>query len=178
MLQRASRFWAKVELILAAALAAAISGLILLNVVTRAVGAAIYWVDEAAIYAMVWMTFLAGSAALHHRSAVAVTVLPEMAPRLARLCARLADVAVLVFALLLLWVTWRWFMPLEFARAGFDPRTFQGTTFNFIYAEPTTTIGIPKVWVWLVMPIFSAGCTLHAVANLLRPLPDSQERPA
>jgi TRAP-type C4-dicarboxylate transport system permease small subunit len=178
MLRRLSEIWARVEVTVAAALAAAISGLILLNVVTRAMGAAIYWVDEAAIYAMVWMTFLAASAALHYRTAVAVTVVPEVAPRLAPALARAVDVAVLVFAGLMLWVCWRWFMPLELARAGFDVKTFQGATFNFIYAEPTTTLGISKVWVWLIMPLFAIGATLHAAANLASPLPVRREEPA
>ena len=178
MLRRLSELWARVEVTVAAALAAAISGLILLNVLTRAMGAAIYWVDEAAIYAMVWMTFLAASAALHNATAVAVTVVPELAPRLAPILARGVDVAVLVFAGLMLWVCWRWFMPLELARAGFDTARFQGDTFNFIYAEPTNTIGIPKVWVWLAMPVFSLGATLHAAANLAAPLPERREEPA
>ena len=39
--------------------------------------------------------------------------------------------------------------------------------FNFIYAEPTTTLGIPKYWVWMVMWAFALGATLHSVANLL-----------
>jgi hypothetical protein len=67
MLHKASALWARIELSAAAILAAAITLLILLNVVTRAFGQAIYWVDEAAIYTMAWMTFLAGSAAVHLR---------------------------------------------------------------------------------------------------------------
>lgn len=178
MLRRASELWARIEVTVAAALAAAISGLILLNVVTRAAGAAIYWVDEAAIYAMVWMTFLAASAALHYRTAVAVTIVPELAPRVGPALARAVDAVVLVFAALMLWLCWRWFMPLELARAGFDTAAFQGATFNFIYAEPTSTIGLPKVWVWLIMPVFSLGALLHAAANLAAPLPDRREDPA
>lgn len=170
MLQRASHFWARVEIACAAALTAAVTGLILLNVVTRAAGNAIYWVDEAAIYAMVWMTFLAGSAAIHYRSAVSVTVVPELAgERTRRLLERMVDAVTFVFACLLVWVCLRWFMPLDLARAGWDVKTFQGATFNFIYAEPTNTLGIRKVWVWLVMVLFAAGTLLHATANLFTP---------
>ena len=39
-------------------LAAALVLLILLNIVTRAADAALFWVDELSIYAMVWMALL------------------------------------------------------------------------------------------------------------------------
>ena len=55
------------EIRLAALMAVGVTLLILLNIVTRYFGAALYWVDELAIYAMVWMTFLEASAALHHQ---------------------------------------------------------------------------------------------------------------
>lgn len=172
MLYRLSSAWARIEIGLAAVMAASVTGLILLNVVTRAAGNAIYWVDEAAIYAMVWMTFLAASAALHFRSSVAVTVVGELSgAAVKRFLGRLVDVAVLAFALAMVWVCWQWFMPHELARAGWDIKAFQGNTFNFIYAEPTNTIGLPKVWVWLVMPVFALGATLHATANLFHPAP-------
>lgn len=170
MLYRASQAWAQVEIFFAAAFAASVTGLILLNVVTRAAGNAIYWVDEAAIYAMVWMTFLAASAALHYRSAIAVTVLQEFIPSQARgWLNRFVDVIVFIFACLLVWVCLRWFMPAQLAQAGWDVKAFQGATFNFIYAEPTNTLGFKKVWVWLVVPVFTFGAFLHAIANLFHP---------
>ena len=48
-------------------MAVGVTLLILLNIVARYFGAALYWVDELAIYAMVWMTFLGASAALHYQ---------------------------------------------------------------------------------------------------------------
>lgn len=153
---------------LAAALAVGITLLVLLNVVTRAFSVAIYWVDEAAIYAMAWMTFLAASAAVHHGQSVAVTILTDnVKGRAAVLVRRAIDAVVLAFAILMVWLCWRWFMPLDLARAGFDTQAFQAAHFNFIYAEPTSTIGIRKVWVWLIMWIFSLGLLLHALANVL-----------
>lgn len=170
MLYRASQFWARIELFLAAALAASVTGLILLNVITRAAGNAIYWVDEAAIYAMVWMTFLAASAAIHHRSAISVTIINEVLPEHSRRwLTRLVDLVLFVFACLMVWICLRWFMPLQLMEAGWDVKAFQGKTFNFIYAEPTNTIGVKKVWIWLVMPLFTLGALLHATANLLHP---------
>lgn len=178
MLYQASKIWARVEIFCAATLAAAVSGLILLNVITRAMGNSIYWVDEAAIYAMVWMCFLAASAAVHHRSAVAVTLLPELAgPRIRGWLGRFTDLTVFVFAALLIWICWRWFMPLELARQGFDIKAFQGATFNFVYAEPTNTLGIKKVWIWLVVPLFAFGALLHATANLFHPAPAKEDTP-
>lgn len=153
----------------AACLAVAITVLVLLNVITRAFNSAIFWVDEAAIYAMAWMTFLAASAAVHFGHSVAVTILSDaLPPRAARMVQVFVNLVVLVFALLMLWFCWRWFLPVEIIRAGFDTMVFQGETFNFIYAEPTLTLGIPKVWVWLVMWLFAGGMTLHALANLTR----------
>lgn len=170
MLYQASRIWARIEIVCAAGLAATVTGLILFNVVTRAAGNAIYWVDEAAIYAMVWMTFLAASAALHYRSSVAVTVMAELAsPGVRRIMNRAVDLVTFVFACLMIWVCLRWFMPFELAGAGWDAKAFQGATFNFIYAEPTNTLGIRKVWVWLVMVLFTFGTFLHSTANLLSP---------
>ena len=172
MLQRISAAWARVELALAAMLAVGVTLLILLNVATRNAGAAIYWVDEAAIYTMVWMTFLGASAAIQSRQQVAITILTDALPAPARrLAGKLVDVAVFVFACAMLWFCWRWYLPLEIARAGFDARAFQGATFNFIYAEPTSTIGIPKWLVWLVMPLFSLGLFVHATAHLLDTAP-------
>ncbi|KRS15555.1 TRAP transporter small permease [Roseovarius indicus] len=168
MIGRISAVWARLELTLAAFLAVSITLLILLNVVTRSMGAALYWVDELAIYAMAWMTFLGASAALHHGQTVVVTALTDpLPPAMAKIAAKLVDVIVLAFALFMLWFCWRWYAPLELAKFGFDIEAFQGATFNFIYAEPTTTLGIPKFWIWMVMWIFALGATLHGIANLI-----------
>jgi hypothetical protein len=67
----------------------------------------------------------------------------------------------------MVWFCWRWFNPWALAQNGFDVMAFQGATFNFIYAEPTSTLGVPKWLIWMVMPIFSGGVLLHATAHLL-----------
>ena len=168
MLMRVSAFWARMELGLAACLAASVTLLILLNVVTRSLGTALFWVDELAIYAMAWMTFLGASAAIHFGNSVAITIVTDALPQSARrVAAVVVDVIVLIFAVLMLWFCWRWFGPLKLAQHGFDTAAFQGATFNFIYAEPTTTLGIKKAWVWSVMWLFAFGATLHGLANLI-----------
>ncbi len=169
MLFRLSAVWARVELWAAAALAVCVTLLVLLNVVTRTAGHAIFWVDELAIYAMAWMTFLGASAALHHRSSVAVTLIPDaVSERAKTLLLKAVDLIVFATSLLLLWFCWRWFLPLDLVAAGFDMVVFQGTTFNFIYAEPTTTLGLPKYLFWLVMWLFALGATLHSASHLFR----------
>ena len=82
---------------------------------------------------------------------------------------RLVDLIVLCFALLMIWFCWLWFAPYMLLRNAFDVGAFQSATFNFIYSEPTTTLSIRKVWVWMVVWLFSLGATLHSVANLFRP---------
>lgn len=168
MLYRVSAVWARVELLGAAVLAACVTLLILLNVATRNIGQALFWVDELAIYAMVWMTFLGASAALHHRNSVSITLISDAVSPFARsMICRFVDLIVFVFSLAMLWFCWRWFLPLDLAQAGFDRMTFQSITFNFIYAEPTLTLGLPKYLFWLVMWLFAIGATLHSLAHLL-----------
>jgi len=179
MRMRLAAGWARVEIGVAAALAASVTLLILLNIVTRSLGAAIFWVDELAIYAMAWMTFLGASAALHYGHAVAITVLTDaLKPPARAIVTKVADVVIFVFALFMLWLCWRWFNPLGLAEQGFDLKAFQGATFNFIYAEPTSTLGVKKVWVWSVMWLFAIGETLHASANLIAGRPPVEDRGA
>ncbi|KIC45624.1 C4-dicarboxylate ABC transporter permease [Ruegeria sp. ANG-S4] len=167
MLYRISVFWARIELWAAGLLALVVTVLILLNVVTRTAGNALFWVDELAIYAMVWMTFLGASAALHHRSAVSITVLRDAVSAPAKqVIDKCVDVIVFAFAVAMLWYCWRWFLPLDIAQSGFDTAVFQGQTFNFIYAEPTLTLGMPKYVFWLVMWLFALGATLHSAMHL------------
>lgn len=173
MMGRISATLARVELALAAVMAIAITLLILLNVVTRNLGAALFWVDELAIYSMAWMTFLGASAGMHYGHVVAVTVLTDsLPPAAAAFIVKLADLIVVIFALLMVWFCWKWFAPLDLIRHGLDIEAFQATTFNFIYAEPTSTLGIEKFWVWSVMGLFSLGVTIHSIANLLSPSAD------
>jgi TRAP-type C4-dicarboxylate transport system permease small subunit len=166
--ERASAAVARAEASLAAFLILATCGLILLNIATRSMGDALYWVDEAAIYCMVWSAFLGASVTIRNRSAVAIDLLKDaLGPSTSRALAALVQGAILVFGLWLLVLAWRWYDPLTMARLGFDVRAFSGETFNFIYREPTLTIGWPKWPIWLIMPLFGAAVSLHALANLL-----------
>ena len=167
-LTRASKILAKAELTAAGILSVAVTALILLNVITRTLGESLFWVDEAAISAMVWMAFLGASASLHYGTSVSVTLLPDaLSTGIAKVLGKLVDIAVLVFACIFLWLTFKWFDPIGLAKADFSFQKFSASTYNFIYSEMTTTLGIPKFWLWLVMPVFAINSTIHSLANVL-----------
>ncbi|UYV18262.1 TRAP transporter small permease subunit [Halomonas qaidamensis] len=171
MLQRFSSRLARCEEIAAAALAAAVTCFILTNIAFRALGSPLYWISELAIYSMIWMTFLIAGAVFKRRQGIAVTLLSDLLPQTGRkLIGLWVDAIVLLFALLLVWLCWRWYQPLELAQAGFDTRAFQGHTFNFIYAENTSTLGVKKFWAWLIVPWFALSLSLHGWANLIQSL--------
>ncbi len=148
-------------------LVATVFFLIVLNVLTRALNVALFWVDELAIYAMIWMALVGASVLIHERKHVGVTLLAGSLPQVFRhRIELLANTLVLVFAASLLAMSVIWYDPLELAKAGFDVDTYTNSTFNFIYKEPTNTLGIRKFWIWLAVPVAAMTMTLHAFANL------------
>ena len=151
-----------------AALAAAITLLILLNIITRANHVALFWVDELAIYAMVWMALVGASAMVRERAGIAANlVVNGLGEAAGRVCRRAVDGLIFGFSISLILLCWRWYDLPGLIAAGFDLQRFSAQTFNFIYEEPTTTLGIPKYLVWLVVPLISVTFTLHSTANLL-----------
>ncbi len=167
MLNTLSDKVARVEIVMAALLAGAVTCLILLNIATRSLGMAIYWVDELAIYAMVWTTFLATSVVLKQRQVVAVTLLVDLLGERSRAWLQcFSDLMILAFAAGLLVLCWRWLDPATLTSFNFDIKAFQGDTFNFVYSEKTNTLGIKKIWPWLILPLFSISLSLHALNNL------------
>jgi TRAP-type C4-dicarboxylate transport system permease small subunit len=149
-------------------LAALLVVLILLNIITRAAGSALFWGDELAIYTMIWMTLIGASAMVRMRAGVAVTLVTDVFPSdIRRVIFRIADAVLLVFAVALLILCWQWYDPIALIQSGFDLDTFAEATFKFVYAEPTSTLGLRKFWVWLAVPLMAAAMTIHAVANLL-----------
>jgi TRAP-type C4-dicarboxylate transport system permease small subunit len=172
-LSRASDSVLKVEKFVITVLVAALLLLILLNIVTRAAGAAIFWVDELAIYTMIWMALIGASAMVRLRAGVAVTLVTDLLPHvLQRAIARFVDALMLVFALALLILSWLWYEPIALVQSGFDFDAFAQATFKFIYSEPTNTIGIRKFWIWLAVPLMTVNMSIHALANLIEGPPD------
>ena len=170
-IQKLSGAVLNVEKVVMTFLAAAVTGLILLNVVTRSVDYALYWVDELAIYAMIWMVMIGASMIVRLRKGIAVTILDEfLKPTQREITGLVVDFCVLLFAATLIWLNILWYDPLTLIAVGFDLEAFSQVGFNFIYEEPTNTLGIAKFWVWLIMPIMALTMTLHAGANFLERL--------
>jgi TRAP-type C4-dicarboxylate transport system permease small subunit len=148
-----------------------LTGLILVNVVTRYTGMPIYWIDESAIYSVVWLTFIGASAMTRLRLDFAVTMLTERLPARAQRLAKVMSTSIVVaFALALLTMCWLWMEPLGIIRAGFDAREFAGQSFNFLYLERTQTLNWPTWVLYSIMPIFAASMTMHGLANLVEDL--------
>ncbi|MBS7780808.1 TRAP transporter small permease [Acidovorax sp. CCYZU-2555] len=145
--------------------------LILINVVTRYGGMPLYWIDEASVYAVVWLTFVGASAMTRLRLDFAVTMVTDkLGPRKAQIAKVIATSGVLFFALALLAMCWIWMDPVGIIRKGFDAKEYAAESFNFLYTERTQTLEWP-VWVLqLIMPIFAVCMSLHALANLLEDL--------
>lgn len=148
-----------------------LTALILINVATRYSGMPIYWIDEAAVYTVVWLTFVGASAMTRLRLDFAVTMVTEkLGPRKAQIAKVIATGGVLFFALALFAMCWIWMDPVGIASKGFDAKEYAAESFNFLYTEHTQTLEWP-VWVLqLIMPIFALCMSLHALANLLEDL--------
>lgn len=160
-----------VERVAITALMFLLAGLVLLNVVTRYAGRPIYWVDEACVYAIVWLTFIGASTMTRMRLDFAVGMVTErFSPHGQALARRMATLTVVIFALLLGWMCVLWLDPVGIASAGFDARKFAGTSFNFIYTERTQTLGWPNWVFYLIMPWFAACLLIHSLANLIEDL--------
>ena len=148
-----------------------LTGLILLNVVTRYTGIPLYWVDESAIYSVVFLSFIGASAMTRLRLDFAVTMLTErFSARGVRIAKVMATSVVLLFGLALLWLCVLWLDPVGMARAGFDARELAARTFNFIYTERTQTLNWPVWALYLIMPVFALSMVVHSAANLLEDL--------
>lgn len=161
----------QVERLLLMGLLAWLLLLILLNVVTRYAGVPLYWVDEAAVYSVVWLTFVGASAMTRLRMDFAVTLLTDkLGPRGARFVRCAATLCVLGFGLALVAMCWAWMDPVGIARHGFDAREYAAQSFNFLYTERTQTLNWPTWVVQLILPLFAVTFSLHALANLLEDL--------
>jgi len=145
--------------------------LVLLNVVTRYGGFPLYWVDEASVYCVVWLTFIGASAMTRLRLDFAVTLLTDkLGTRAAHIAKASASGGVLLLGLALLAMCWLWMDPAGIVRHGFDAKEFAAESFNFLYTERTQTLDWPTWLVQLILPIFSLTLSVHALANLLEDL--------
>ena len=148
-----------------------LTALILVNVVTRYSHFPIYWIDESAVYSVVWLTFIGASAMTRLRLDFAVTMMTErFSVQNQKICKVISTGMVVVFGIGLLVTCFLWMDPIGLARAGFDVRKFAGETFNFLYSERTQTLNWPTWVLYLTLPIFAVSISLHGIANLLEDL--------
>lgn len=157
----------RAELFMLGTLMFVLFALVMGNVALRMAGRPVIWLDEAAVITMIWVALIGASLGLAQRRHMAITLLPDMLPR--RMAARLGMVAnllLLVFFTIFAVILWRWFDPITYLLAE-SPRAFARQTFNFLYDEPTMTLGIRKFWFWLVLPLFCATGLLHMTAQVL-----------
>ena len=179
---RAGRPWAnavtavsqrvmQVEKVVAGLLMLVLLVIILTNVTTRFLRIPIYWVDEAAVFTMIWLGFIGASVMTRLRIDFAVTLVADQmsARNVARLKA-VASALSFAFGIGLLVLCWNWMDPPGIAAAGFDAKAYAGKTFNFLYTERTQTLEWPTWVVYLVLPLFALTMTLHLAANLLEDL--------
>jgi TRAP-type C4-dicarboxylate transport system permease small subunit len=148
-----------------------LTALILVNVVTRYSHFPIYWIDESAVYSVVWLTFVGASAMTRLRLDFAVTMMTErFSARNQKIFKVIATSMVVVFGIGLIITCLLWMDPVGLARAGFDAKKFAGQTFNFLYTERTQTLNWPTWVLYLTLPIFAVSITIHGIANLLEDL--------
>jgi len=141
-------------------------GVILANVTYRSIGMPLIWADELAIYLMVWTAFIGASAGLAERDHIAITLFSDRLGKKGQAAlVRAVNLTLLTMLLLLLVVQWKWFDPIAFYTAE-NPQTYALSTFNFMHQEPTTTLGVRKVWAWLILPIFNLSALVHVLSHL------------
>ena len=137
-----------------------LTALILVNVVTRYSHFPIYWIDESAVYSVVWLTFIGASAMTRLRLDFAVTMMTErLSARSQQIFKIIATSTVIVFGVGLIVTCMLWMDPIGLAQAGFDAKKFAGQTFNFLYTERTQTLNWPT-WVLYLTPVSYTHLTL------------------
>jgi TRAP-type C4-dicarboxylate transport system permease small subunit len=161
----------RIERLVLMTLIAMILGLMVLNVSTRAMNVSLYWVDELAINLMIVSAFVGTSVIFRRRYNFAVTLVSDLLPETARRWVSSGvQVINLGFAVFLVAVTWIWFDPTALAANGFDLELFFASTFNSVYTEMTSTIGVRRFWFFLVMPWFALSLSIHCLACLAEDL--------
>ena len=164
-----SNWIAGIERLVVRVIVIALPLMILANAAGRALRTPIYWMDELAILSMVGLAMIGMSLTLKSRDAVSVTMLVDAVPvMLMKGMKIVVDALVLTFGIVLLVLCYRWFDPVTLMQTGFDTEAFSGETFNFMYQDTTTTLGMKKFWFWLVMPVVAFSTSVHALANFLR----------
>lgn len=139
--------------------------ILLAGTAMRGLGRPLIRSDEAATLAMVWVAFIGASLAIRERRHMVIGLLPDMLGAAGR--GRVNRVATLLTALFLLALSamlWNWFDLPGLIATG-SGEALARESFNFVYTEPTQTLGLPKFWFWLVMPFSTICALLHLAAG-------------
>lgn len=159
----------KVEAATLKVLVASVLVLMVINVASRALNSSLYWADELAINLMVVFAFVGSSLMFAQRRNFAVTLVSDaVSDKNRRRMSIFVQCVNVVFALFLAYATWLWFDPLTLARNGFQLQGFFEETYNSVYQEVTNTIGVRRVWFFLVMPVFAFTLLVHSLACLIQ----------
>lgn len=145
--------------------------LMVVNVASRALSASLYWADELAINVMVIFAFVGSSLMFAERRNFAVTLVTDaVSSGTRRKMSIFVQSVNLLFAVFLAYATWLWFDPFTLAKNGFQLQAFFEATFNSVYQEVTNTIGVRRLWFFLIMPVFAFTLLVHSAAGLIRDL--------
>lgn len=155
---------ARVELRLAALLLAGMLVVMAAGAVMRTAGRPLIWGDELAVLLMAVSALFGLSSNIATGHHIAVDLLAR----------RLGGVADLLIGCLLLAATAgfavclvRWFDPAGLLRLG-SVEVLARETMNFVYQEPTMTLGLRKAWFWAAFAPATLGAMLHALVLILR----------
>ena len=139
--------------------------LIVFNVITRSLGSPFYWVDELAVYMMIWMVFLALPVLVGTNKNLSVSIISDFVSVKVRAYLRLfSSVIIALVLMLLVFYSYKWYSFHVLISVGMDIEEFSFQTFNYIYQEPTNTLPFNKYWIWLVV-LYSMVISLFCVLN-------------
>ncbi len=165
-----SRAVMRAETAVGGLLVAAILGLMLANAASRSLGRPLVWTDELAVHLMVVLAFLGGSLAVAARAHMTIGLVPDvLRPRARAGLAAATDALVVGFLGVMAVVVWRWLDLPGLIRAG-SGAALGAETFNFVWTDPTQTLGIRKIWFWLAIPLSCLTALIHALAALAEDL--------
>lgn len=162
---------AKIEAITLKVLVASVLVLMVVNVASRTLNSSLYWADELAINLMVIFAFVGTSLMFAQRRNFSVTLLSDaVSANTRRRMSVFVQCVNVLFALFLTYATWLWFDPLTLMKNGFHLQSFFEQTYNSVYQEVTNTIGVRRLWFFLVMPVFAFTLLVHSMACLIQDL--------
>ncbi len=96
----------------------------------------IYWSDEVVRKVIYFSTYIGAVAAIRHRSLIRIDALPQLVPVLKKPLTLLSHLAVLVFAILMIWLGWQ----------------MTAMVYQDEYAR-TATLQIPEWYFYAVLPL-------------------------